>query len=115
MPHGTYREYMTGFVLAVVLTAIPFILVMTRLIPSPGYTAAIVLFCAVAQILVHMIYFLHMTPKAEDGWLLLSTIFTIVLVVITLAGSLWVVFHLNRNMMPGMDGAHAEVAAPVAE
>ncbi len=99
VPHGSYRDYMTGFVLAVILTVIPFFLVMARPIESPGYTAAIVLFCAFAQILVHMVYFLHMTPKAEDGWLLLSTIFTIVLVVITLAGSLWIVFHLNRNMM----------------
>ena len=70
---------MTGFVLSVVLTAIPFLLVMTRPIPSAGYTAAIVLACALVQILVHMIYFLHMTPKAEGGWLLLSTVFTIVL------------------------------------
>ena len=103
-PHGTFRDYMTGFVLAVVLTAIPFFLLMARPIESPGYTAAIVLVCAFAQILVHMVFFLHMTPKAEDGWLLLSTIFTIVLVVITLAGSLWIVFHLNRNMMPMPDG-----------
>ena len=106
IPHGTYRDYMTGFVLAVVLTIIPFYAVMARPIESPGYTAAVVLFCAFAQILVHMVYFLHMTPKAEDGWLLLSTIFTIVLVVITLAGSLWIVFHLNRNMMPGADAVH---------
>ena len=76
---------------------------MARPIESPGYTAAIVLACALVQILVHMIFFLHMTPKAEGGWLLLSTAFTIVLVVITLAGSLWIVFHLNRNMMPTMD------------
>ena len=103
-PHGTWRDYMTGFVLAVVLTVIPFFMVMARPIESPGYTAAIVLACAFAQILVHMVYFLHMTPKAEDGWLLLSTLFTIVLVVITLAGSLWIVFHLNRNMMPMPDG-----------
>jgi cytochrome o ubiquinol oxidase operon protein cyoD len=101
-PHGSFRDYVTGFVLAAILTVIPFFLVMARPIESPGYTAAIVLACALAQILVHMIYFLHMTPKAEDGWLLLSTIFTIVLVVITLAGSLWIVFHLNNNMMPGM-------------
>jgi cytochrome o ubiquinol oxidase operon protein cyoD len=115
MPHGTYKQYMTGFVLAVILTAIPFILVMARPIPSPGYTAAIVLICALAQILVHMIYFLHMTPKAEDGWLLLSTMFTIVLVVIALAGSLWVVFHLNRNMMPGMEEMHEEAGPPVSQ
>lgn len=100
-PHGTFHSYVTGFVLSVILTAIPFILVMARPIESPGYTAAIVLFCAVVQIIVHMIFFLHMTPQAEGGWQLLATAFTIVIVVITLAGSLWIVFHLNRNMMPG--------------
>ena len=47
-PHGTFRDYMTGFVLAVVLTAIPFFLLMARPIESPGYTAAIVLVCAFA-------------------------------------------------------------------
>lgn len=108
MPHGSYESYMRGFVLSVILTAIPFLLVMARPIESPGYTAAIVLACALIQILVHMVYFLHMTPKAEGGWLLLSTAFTIVLVVITLSGSLWIVFHLNRNMMPVMDDMRFE-------
>ncbi len=102
-PHGTYEDYTRGFILLVILTAIPFLLVMLRPIDNAAYTAAIVLICAVIQILVHMIYFLHMSPKAEGGWLLLSTAFTIVLVIITLAGSLWIVFHLNRNMMPAMD------------
>ena len=101
-PHGTFREYMTGFVLAVILTVIPFYLVMARPIESAGYTAAIVLACAFAQILVHMIFFLHMTPTAEGGWLLLSTLFTFVIVVIALIGSIWIIFHLNNNMMPGM-------------
>ena len=114
-PHGTYRDYMRGFILAVILTVIPFFLVMARPIESPGYTAAIVLICALAQILVHMIYFLHMTPKAEDGWLLMSTIFTIIFVVITLAGSLWIVFHLNRNMMPAGEGMdEMQMEAPPA-
>ena len=70
--------------------------------------------CALVQILVHMIFFLHMTPKAEGGWLLLSTIFTIVLVVITLAGSLWIVFHLNNNMMP-VPQDMSEMEAPASE
>ncbi len=111
-PHGTFQSYVTGFVLAVILTMIPFFLVMARPIESAGYTAAIVLFCALLQILVHMVFFLHMTPKAEDGWLLLSTIFTIVLVVITLAGSLWIVFHLNRNMMPMLDSDMMQEMVP---
>ena len=52
------------------------------------------------QIIVHMIYFLHMSPKAENGWSMMALIFTIILVVIALSGSLWVMYHLNANMMP---------------
>ena len=114
-PHGTFRDYMTGFVLSVILTAIPFFLVMAGRSRAPATPRPIVLVCAIAQILVHMVYFLHMTPKAEGGWLLLSTVFTIVLVVITLAGSLWIIFHLNRNMMPmptdEHDAGHADRSA----
>ena len=56
------------------------------------------------QIVVHMSYFLHMDAKGEGGWNLLALIFTLVLVVITLAGSIWVMYHLNVNMMPAMSG-----------
>ena len=47
------------------------------------------------QIVVHMIYFLHMNAKSEGGWTMLALIFTLVLVVITLSGSMWVMYHLN--------------------
>jgi cytochrome o ubiquinol oxidase operon protein cyoD len=52
------------------------------------------------QIVVHMIFFLHMNSRSEGGWTLLALIFTILLVVIALSGSLWVMHHLNTNMMP---------------
>lgn len=113
-PHGTFQSYMTGFGLSVVLTTIPFLLVLTRPF-GVGYIAAIVLFCAFVQILVHMVYFLHMTPKAEGGWQLLATAFTIILVVITLAGSLWIVFHLNENMMPVMQDMPEMGGSPAIE
>lgn len=93
---------MTGFVLAVILTVIPFGIVMGGGFDSRALTIAVVVLCAVAQVLVHMIYFLHMNSNAEEGWTLLSTVFTIVIVMIMLAGSLWVMFHLNTNMMPQM-------------
>ena len=84
-----------------VLTAIPFLLVVTRVIAEPRAIPRRSCWSArFAQILVHMVFFLHLTPKAEGGWMLISTVFTMILVVITLAGSLWIVFHLNRNMMP---------------
>ncbi|QWF19513.1 cytochrome o ubiquinol oxidase subunit IV [Lysobacter capsici] len=98
--HGTVGGYAIGFVLSLILTAIPFWLVMAKVIPSSGTTAFVVLAFAVVQIVVHMIYFLHMNTKSEGGWNMLALIFTLVLVVIMLAGSLWVMHHLNTNMMP---------------
>jgi cytochrome o ubiquinol oxidase operon protein cyoD len=98
--HGTRRTYLIGFVLSVLLTAIPFSLVMTGA-GSPQLIAATITALAVVQIVVHMIYFLHMNPRAEGGWNLLALLFTLILVVITLSGSLWVMYHLNTNMMPG--------------
>ena len=101
--HGTFGSYMIGFGLSVILTAIPFWLVMTGVLGDPQLTAFTIMGFAVAQILVHMIYFLHMNTRSEGGWTMLALIFTIVLVVITLAGSIWVMYHLNHNMMPQMD------------
>ena len=98
--HGTMKGYITGFVLAAILTAIPFALVMGEVFQSPRVTAFIVMGLAMVQMVVHMVYFLHMNTKSEGGWNMLALIFTLVLVVITIAGSLWVMFHLNANMMP---------------
>ena len=101
-PHSTFKGYMIGFVLAVVLTVIPFWLVMGKVFESSSTTALVILGFAAVQIVVHMIYFLHMNTKVEGGWSMLALIFTLVLVVITLAGSLWVMYHLNHNMMPSL-------------
>ena len=98
--HFSLRGYVTGFLLSVVLTAIPFWLVMAQVVPSSTTTALVVLGFAVVQILVHMVFFLHLDAKSEGGWNMLSTIFTVVIVVIMLAGSLWVMHHMNANMMP---------------
>lgn len=98
--HGTMRDYVTGFILSVILTAIPFWLVMDGVISAPGTTAAVILGFAAVQIVVHMVYFLHMNGRSEGGWNMLALIFTVVLVVIVLSGSLWVMHHLNTNMMP---------------
>ena len=98
--HFSLKGYATGFVLSLILTAIPFWLVMAKVIPNSTITALVVLGFAVVQILVHMVYFLHLDAKSEGGWNLLSTIFTVVIVVIMLAGSLWVMHHMNANLMP---------------
>ena len=103
-PHVTLKEYVTGFVLAVILTVIPFWVVMGNVFESSTTTALVILSFMVVQIFVHMVFFLHMNFHSEGGWNMLALIFTLVLVFITLAGSLWVMISLNNNMMPGMMG-----------
>ena len=100
--HGSRRDYIVGFVLSVILTAIPFWLVMSGAIENKQVTAFIVMAFALVQIVVHMVYFLHMNSKSEGGWTVMAMIFTVVIIVITLSGSLWVMYHLNTNMMPVM-------------
>jgi cytochrome o ubiquinol oxidase subunit IV len=98
--HGSFGGYVTGFALSVVLTAVPFWLVMNHVITDSRVTAALIMGIGLVQIIVHMIYFLHMNTRSEGGWTFLALVFTLVLVVITLSGSLWIMYHLNTNMMP---------------
>lgn len=100
--HGTLKDYAIGFVLAVILTAIPFWLVMGKVFEKSSTTAAVILLLAGVQVIVHMVYFLHMNGKNEGGWSMLATMFTLVLLVIVMSGSIWVMYHMNLNMMPSM-------------
>ena len=102
--HFTLRTYLTGFFAAAALTAIPFWIVMARPIASAAVSVAVIVALAIAQILVHTFAFLHVNARAQGGWTLVSYVFTAVLLVITIGGSLWIMHHLNSNMMPGMMG-----------
>jgi cytochrome o ubiquinol oxidase operon protein cyoD len=100
--HGSMKSYMTGFILAVILTAIPFWLVMGDVLQDKTVTTLIVVAFAAVQVVVHMVYFLHMNTKSEGGWTFMSMVFTLIIVMITLVGSLWVMYNMNTNMMPTM-------------
>ena len=110
--HGSFKGYLTGFVLSVILTAIPFWLVMAGVIADSRMAGLAIMALAAVQIVVHMVYFLHMNTKSEDGWNFLALVFTLVIVVITIAGSLWVMYHLNTHMM--MMQGHDMSTAPAA-
>ena len=99
--HGSVKDYTIGFILSVILTAIPFWLVMTHQL-APGTTKFVILGFAAVQVVVHMIYFLHMNSKSEGGWNMMALILTAILLFIVLTGSIWVMYHMNANMMPGM-------------
>lgn len=98
--HGSMRDYTIGFVLSVILTVIPFYVVMVDTPLSINQVIAVVMGLGTIQVFVHMIYFLHMNSKSEGGWTLMALIFTVIIVAIALAGSLWVMYQMNEHMMP---------------
>lgn len=100
-----YRDYLKGFIFSVILTVIPFYCVMSGTITSVPMLIAIIFGLGAIQMMVHVVYFLHLTVSAEDGWQAMSVVFTIMLVVIVLVGSIWVMAHLHENMMP----AHEQI------
>ncbi|ALC96132.1 cytochrome o ubiquinol oxidase subunit IV [Candidatus Profftella armatura] len=101
---GTIKDYITGFFLSLILTVIPFIIYFNKNnnFLNLNLIKFIILSCAILQIIIHMIYFLHMNIKSENGWIILSFIFTLILIIIMFFGSIWVMYHLNHNMMPNM-------------
>ncbi|MEX3008812.1 cytochrome o ubiquinol oxidase subunit IV [Hoeflea sp. TYP-13] len=94
----THRAYLTGFVLALILTVIPFALVWTGALPVLT-TLVVIAVAAVVQMLVHMYYFLHLNLKTTPRENLLALAFAIVLIFILVGGTLWIMFDLHYRMM----------------
>ena len=90
-------SYLVGFVLAVILTAIPFAAVAQHML-SPASTMLLIAITAVLQILVHLRFFLHINFTTTPRENLLALAFTTVLLVIMLGGSLWIMIDLARRM-----------------
>ncbi|AXU96151.1 cytochrome o ubiquinol oxidase subunit IV [Erwinia persicina] len=96
--HGSVKSYMIGFILSIILTGIPFWMVMDGG-ASKATILAVVLVCAVVQVLVHLVYFLHLDSKSEGGWNLIAIVFAALIILIVVVGSLWIMWNLNYNMM----------------
>jgi cytochrome o ubiquinol oxidase subunit IV len=90
-------SYLTGFVLALVLTVIPFALVFTKALPK-GQTLAVIAAAAVLQVLVHLRCFLHLDLRSTPRENLLAILFAAVLIFIMVGGSFWIMFDLNQRM-----------------
>ena len=92
--HGSVKTYMTGFILSIILTVIPFWMVMTG-----AASPAVILAMAVVQVLVHLVCFLHMNTKSDEGWNMTAFVFTVLIIAILVVGSIWIMWNLNYNMM----------------
>lgn len=96
--HGSSKSYLTGFFLCAVLTVIPFVIVMHPVFSRPA-TLLILVGFAVAQIVIQLVYFLHMNRSSEGGWNLISFVFTLVILSIIVALSIWIIWSMHFHMM----------------
>ncbi len=98
--HGSVKEYVTGLILSLLLTFIPFGLVLYGGMSS-GAIMAIIIVCAIAQLLVQGIFFLHMNGSSSQMWNTTSAIYTIFTVLFFVIGTIWIFSHANHNMLMG--------------
>jgi cytochrome o ubiquinol oxidase subunit IV len=97
--HGTLKSYVVGFILSLGLTVLSFGAVMTGVLPRDMILPAITLF-AVVQVLVQLLFFLHLGTAPEQRNNTVIFLLTALLIVIVVALSLWVMHNANVNMMP---------------
>jgi cytochrome o ubiquinol oxidase subunit IV len=96
---GEIRSYVLGLVLSIVLTAAAFWALGSHVIYGPGIMMAIVVL-AVAQMGIHLVFFLHLTTAPDNLNNALALAFGVLIVGLIVFGSVWVMNHLNHNMLP---------------
>ena len=98
-PAGGLQGYLIGFGLANLLTIASFTAAQSDLIYGPAVVSALVVL-AIAQMGVHLVFFLHLTTGPDNTNNVLALAFGVFIVVLVVLGSIWIMSHLNHNMMP---------------
>ena len=93
------RGYLIGLGFATLLTVMSFFVAGTNLVWLPSLPVAIAVL-AIAQMGVHLVFFLHITTGPDNVNNVMALAFGVLIVFLVVAGSLWIVGHLNANMTP---------------
>ena len=93
------RGYLIGLALSVAATVVAFYLVGTSLVWQPSIPAALIVL-AIAQMGVHVVFFLHITTRPDSVNNVMALVFGIFVVFVLIVGSVWIMGHLNQNMIP---------------
>ena len=91
--------YFVGLVLAGGLTAVSFLIGPSHLVWAPSIPMALIVL-AIAQMGVHLVFFLHINTGPDGTNNVLALAFGLLIVFLIMAGSLWIMAHLNHNMLP---------------
>jgi cytochrome o ubiquinol oxidase operon protein cyoD len=96
---GSIQSYVIGLALSTLLTVASFGLPATGLVWGPGVSVALAVL-AIAQMGVHLVFFLHITTAPDDTNNVLALAFGVLIVGLLIAGSLFIMTNLNNNMLP---------------
>jgi cytochrome o ubiquinol oxidase operon protein cyoD len=96
--HWIYNANL-GLGFSIILTAAAFFLAGSHIIYGPSIPVALIVL-AIAQMGVHLVFFLHITTGPDNTNNVLALAFGILVVFLIGAGSIWIMDHLNQNMMP---------------
>jgi cytochrome o ubiquinol oxidase operon protein cyoD len=92
-------SYLIGLGLATLLTIVSFYVARTTLVWEPSIPVALAVL-AIAQMGVHLVFFLHITTGPDNVNNVMALAFGVLIVFLVIAGSLWIMSHMNHNMMP---------------
>ena len=92
--------YVIGLALALILTGVSFWVASTGVLWGPGVAAGLVVL-AIAQMGVHLVFFLHITSGPDNTNNVLALAFGVLIVFLVMIGTIWIMSHMNANMMPG--------------
>jgi cytochrome o ubiquinol oxidase operon protein cyoD len=104
---GEVQGYLIGLGLAVLLTVASFYVARTHEIWGPGIPIALVVL-AIAQMGIHLVFFLHITTAPDNTNNILALAFGLLIVCLVVLGSLWIMYHLNHNMLPADQMMHMQ-------
>ena len=96
---GTVTIYLAGLALAILMTGVSFFIAGTSLVWGPSIPVALTVL-AIAQMGVHLVFFLHITTGPDNVNNVMALAFGVLIVLLLIVGSLWIMSHLNHNMMP---------------
>jgi cytochrome o ubiquinol oxidase subunit IV len=96
---GRWPTHTIGYVLAIILTVASFAMATTHLL-TPASLAAALIVLAIAQMVVHLIFFLHITTAPAHKTNILAVLLTLLIIALVVIGSVWIMSQLNHNMAP---------------
>jgi cytochrome o ubiquinol oxidase operon protein cyoD len=94
--------YIVGFLLSIGLTLLAYFLVVGDII-TKRFTVVLIFVLAMVQLFVQLTFFLHLGAEKRSRWRWVTLIFGVLVVLIVGVGSLWIMDHLNYNMMHSPD------------